>query len=290
MTARSHCSHTVGPAHRTVVAWRARLRPDRARARTRRRGGRRRLAEAGLVGPRHRPAPGRRRMPLLRLHPVEDDLARRRAARRGAARRRHGRPRRRRAGLRAGGQAASATRPPTTGTTRPPSSGSRARAARSSAVRAAWPAATRTAGCWSRSAGQTYRGRHVVVSTGTAPALPPIDGLAELRATTKATGADGLVWTNREAVQATTAPASLIVLGGGAIGCELAQGFARFGTEVTVVEMGPRILLAGGARGVRSRRRGVPARGHRRARRRQRQDGRRRRRRGAGHPRRRHRR
>jgi pyruvate/2-oxoglutarate dehydrogenase complex dihydrolipoamide dehydrogenase (E3) component len=51
------------------------------------------------------------------------------------------------------------------------------------------------------------------------------------------------VWTNREAVKATAAPASLIVLGGGAIGCELAQGFARFGSRVTIVELGQRILL-----------------------------------------------
>ncbi|MCW2496447.1 NAD(P)/FAD-dependent oxidoreductase [Jatrophihabitans sp.] len=82
----------------------------------------------------------------------------------------------------------------------------------------------------------THRAKHVVVATGTAPALPPIDGLAELRETSE------LVWTNREAVKATTAPDSLIVLGGGAIGCEMAQAFARFGSTVTVVEPGPRLL------------------------------------------------
>jgi pyruvate/2-oxoglutarate dehydrogenase complex dihydrolipoamide dehydrogenase (E3) component len=88
--------------------------------------------------------------------------------------------------------------------------------------------------------GQTYRGRHVVVATGTAPAIPPIDGLGDLRAS--GAGVDGPVWTNRDAVKATTAPASLIVLGGGAVGCELAQAFARFGSKVTIVEAGPRIL------------------------------------------------
>jgi pyruvate/2-oxoglutarate dehydrogenase complex dihydrolipoamide dehydrogenase (E3) component len=86
----------------------------------------------------------------------------------------------------------------------------------------------------------TYRSRHVVVATGTAPALPPIEGLAELRAS--GDGVTGPVWTNREAVKAETAPESLIVLGGGAIGCELAQGFARFGSQVTIIEVGPRIL------------------------------------------------
>jgi pyruvate/2-oxoglutarate dehydrogenase complex dihydrolipoamide dehydrogenase (E3) component len=73
--------------------------------------------------------------------------------------------------------------------------------------------------------------RGVVIATGTAPAVPPIDGL------------DGTpYWTNREAIEATERPESLIVLGGGAIGCELAQVFARFGTEVTLVEALPRLL------------------------------------------------
>ena len=87
--------------------------------------------------------------------------------------------------------------------------------------------------------GQTHRARRVVVATGTAPALPPVDGLAALH-----TGElDAPVWTNREVVRATSAPGSLVVLGGGAIGCELAQGFARFGSRVTLVEAAPRILM-----------------------------------------------
>lgn len=83
--------------------------------------------------------------------------------------------------------------------------------------------------------GMTYAASRVVVATGTAPALPPIDGLADLPR-------GDLLWTNREAVKAERAPQSMVVLGGGAIGCELAQAFARFGTDVTVVEPGPRIL------------------------------------------------
>lgn len=71
----------------------------------------------------------------------------------------------------------------------------------------------------------------VVLNTGTAPAAPPVEGLAGTP-----------YWTNREALQATEAPASLVVVGGGAIGAELAQAFARFGTRVSLVEMAPRIL------------------------------------------------
>jgi pyruvate/2-oxoglutarate dehydrogenase complex dihydrolipoamide dehydrogenase (E3) component len=85
--------------------------------------------------------------------------------------------------------------------------------------------------------GSTYRGARVVVATGTAPAIPPIDGLRELRARST-----DLVWTNREAVQATEAPASMMVLGGGTIGCELAQAFARFGTRVTMIEPAARLV------------------------------------------------
>jgi pyruvate/2-oxoglutarate dehydrogenase complex dihydrolipoamide dehydrogenase (E3) component len=73
--------------------------------------------------------------------------------------------------------------------------------------------------------------RGIVINSGTAPAIPPIPGLAGTP-----------FWTNREIVQAEQVPESMIVLGGGAIGCELAQVFARFGTEVTVVEALPRLL------------------------------------------------
>jgi pyruvate/2-oxoglutarate dehydrogenase complex dihydrolipoamide dehydrogenase (E3) component len=90
--------------------------------------------------------------------------------------------------------------------------------------------------------GEEAVGERVVIATGTAPAMPPVDGLAELRGNGSA-GVDGPVWTNREAVKARTAPPSLVVLGGGAIGCEFAQGFARFGTSVTVVEVAPRLLM-----------------------------------------------
>lgn len=74
--------------------------------------------------------------------------------------------------------------------------------------------------------------RTVIVNTGTRPAELPIEGLAETP-----------YWTNREVFKITEPPASLVVLGAGPIGAELAQAFARFGTDVTLMEIGPRILL-----------------------------------------------
>lgn len=74
-------------------------------------------------------------------------------------------------------------------------------------------------------------GRGIVVGTGTKPSVPPIAGLSGTP-----------YWTNREAIEAAALPGSLAVLGGGAIGLELAQVFARFGVDVTVVEAGERLL------------------------------------------------
>lgn len=73
--------------------------------------------------------------------------------------------------------------------------------------------------------------RAVVVATGARPVVPDVAGLA-----------DTPFWTNRDAVRARRAPESLLVLGGGAIGVELGQVFRRFGTEVTLVESGPRLV------------------------------------------------
>jgi pyruvate/2-oxoglutarate dehydrogenase complex dihydrolipoamide dehydrogenase (E3) component len=86
--------------------------------------------------------------------------------------------------------------------------------------------------------GETHTAATVCVSTGTSPAIPPIPGLRDLPR-----GVDDLVWTNREILESPTAPRSLVVIGGGAIGCELGQGFARFGTRVTIVEAGPHLLM-----------------------------------------------
>jgi pyruvate/2-oxoglutarate dehydrogenase complex dihydrolipoamide dehydrogenase (E3) component len=73
--------------------------------------------------------------------------------------------------------------------------------------------------------------RGVVIGVGTAPFIPPIDGLAGTP-----------YWTNREAIEADALPASLLVLGGGAVGLELAQVFARFGVRVSVAEVLDRLV------------------------------------------------
>jgi pyruvate/2-oxoglutarate dehydrogenase complex dihydrolipoamide dehydrogenase (E3) component len=71
----------------------------------------------------------------------------------------------------------------------------------------------------------------VVVANGGTAAIPPIPGLDTVE-----------YWTNRQATLPRERPETLAVLGGGAVGVELAQAFARFGSKVTVVEAGPRFL------------------------------------------------
>ena len=74
--------------------------------------------------------------------------------------------------------------------------------------------------------------RNIVVATGGVPLVPPIPGLQEAGYVTSDT-----VWELREL------PRRFVVLGGGPIGCELAQAFARFGAEVTQVERNPHLLM-----------------------------------------------
>lgn len=79
--------------------------------------------------------------------------------------------------------------------------------------------------------GKILTTRAIVVATGAEPIVPPIPGLADVATVTSET-----VWNLRQL------PRRLVVLGGGPIGCELAQCFARLGSEVTIVDMAPRIL------------------------------------------------
>lgn len=79
--------------------------------------------------------------------------------------------------------------------------------------------------------GKILKTRNIVVATGASPLVPPLPGLSEMSYLTSDT-----LWNLR------MLPRRLIVLGGGPIGCELAQSFARFGSEVSLVEMAPRIL------------------------------------------------
>jgi pyruvate/2-oxoglutarate dehydrogenase complex dihydrolipoamide dehydrogenase (E3) component len=71
----------------------------------------------------------------------------------------------------------------------------------------------------------------LVVATGSQPAVPPLEGIEAVD-----------YWTNREAVWARTLPGSLVVLGGGPVGVELAQFFRRMGVDVTLVESNGHLL------------------------------------------------
>jgi pyruvate/2-oxoglutarate dehydrogenase complex dihydrolipoamide dehydrogenase (E3) component len=79
--------------------------------------------------------------------------------------------------------------------------------------------------------GQTVTGRRFVVATGTAPAIPPIPGLATAP-----------YLTNETIFDLPALPGRLAVLGGGASGCELAQAYARLGSHVTLIEKSDRLL------------------------------------------------
>ena len=92
---------------------------------------------------------------------------------------------------------------------------------------------------------------NVVVAVGSFSRQPPIEGIADIP-----------TWTNREATLARELPASLLVLGGGPTGCELAQVYARFGVPTTIVQSGPAARadgpsaqLRGDPHGARARRR-----------------------------------
>jgi pyruvate/2-oxoglutarate dehydrogenase complex dihydrolipoamide dehydrogenase (E3) component len=79
--------------------------------------------------------------------------------------------------------------------------------------------------------GDRHRGATVVIDVGARPAVPPLRGL------------DAVPWLDNATLMALrTPPAHLVVLGGGYVGCELAQMFRRFGSEVTVVDRGEHLM------------------------------------------------
>jgi len=80
--------------------------------------------------------------------------------------------------------------------------------------------------------GETLTTRNIIIATGARPLVPPIKGLDSVDYLTSDT-----LWDLQEQ------PKRLLVLGGGPIGCELAQAFARLGSQVTLVEMAPQILI-----------------------------------------------
>jgi pyruvate/2-oxoglutarate dehydrogenase complex dihydrolipoamide dehydrogenase (E3) component len=74
-------------------------------------------------------------------------------------------------------------------------------------------------------------GRNLIVAVGSHSKKPPVPGLDDVR-----------TWTNREATLARELPKSLLVLGGGPTGCEMAQVYARFGVPTTIVQSGERLM------------------------------------------------
>jgi pyruvate/2-oxoglutarate dehydrogenase complex dihydrolipoamide dehydrogenase (E3) component len=79
--------------------------------------------------------------------------------------------------------------------------------------------------------GQEMPYDRLVLATGSRPAIPPIDGLDAVE-----------YWTNREATRTHRVPQSLVVMGGGPVGAELAQFYSRMGSRVTIVERGDQLL------------------------------------------------
>src|SRR5262249_27763672 len=71
----------------------------------------------------------------------------------------------------------------------------------------------------------------ILVATGSVPTIPPIPGLADIE-----------YWTNRDATSTHEVPGRLVVIGAGAVGCELAQAFGRMGSAVTLVDGAERLM------------------------------------------------
>lgn len=80
--------------------------------------------------------------------------------------------------------------------------------------------------------GQTITARNIILAAGARPFVPPIEGL------------DSVKWYNSDTLwELREQPKRMIILGGGPIGCEMAQAFGRLGSEVSLVEMAPRVMI-----------------------------------------------
>jgi pyruvate/2-oxoglutarate dehydrogenase complex dihydrolipoamide dehydrogenase (E3) component len=79
--------------------------------------------------------------------------------------------------------------------------------------------------------GQELEYDTLVVATGSSPARPAVDGLDDVES-----------WSTRDATSSHQVPVSLVIIGGGVAGCELAQLYRRLGSEVTIVQYGDRLL------------------------------------------------
>ncbi|MGI8754654.1 MAG: dihydrolipoyl dehydrogenase family protein [Acidimicrobiales bacterium] len=84
-----------------------------------------------------------------------------------------------------------------------------------------------------RVGGREFDADHIVLATGSEAVVPPVPGLADIG-----------VRTNTDIFELADLPSRLAVIGGGAIGCELAQAFARLGSSVTVVDQASRVLAS----------------------------------------------
>ena len=82
-----------------------------------------------------------------------------------------------------------------------------------------------------RAGGRELPYDHLVVATGSDPATPKLDGIEDVEP-----------WTSRHATSSSEVPERLLVVGGGAVGCELAQLYARLGSEVVLVQSGATLL------------------------------------------------
>lgn len=79
--------------------------------------------------------------------------------------------------------------------------------------------------------GRTLNTKRIVIATGSVPTIPPIDGLDQVG-----------YWTNREATSFQEVPKSVLIVGGGAVGCELGQALHSFGAQVAIVEEANQLL------------------------------------------------